>query len=304
MSSKANEKALLSFSLVSLRVGLHTIYNGGDSDGNGLHWACPHCKGAHGVGELKKCKNPSCGHVFEAGEKVAWSRATEKGLVFFADAELKVLKEVGTGTLSIRSFVPVPLELSILSKNVWLLRPAEEKKGSDVPPEYKKAYAVLVDALASKHMAGLCTFTSRGKSHPALVVSITGCLFLHQLYYHDQIRFCEIAAAAEEDSIGLTEDERRLAGELVEINKEGADVLASIMDPFRARLAAAAAQKAEGMSVTVPLEGPAPTVAPMPDLFSQLKAIVDASKEKQKKTRAEEGEPAEATVVAAMGAEQ
>ena len=274
-------KDTLGFSLVSAPVRLVTVRESGSE--NGLHWHCPTCQGP--VGNQKICRK--CGHLFAKGERVLHGRMVEGGLALLTEEEVAQLDEE-KAQLAVDVFAPIPAELPLLVDNKWLVRPEPGNATA------AKTLRVLHATLSAKHLCALTWTGGRGKKQPAVVVPIRDSLFMFSLCYHSAVRWDEIETAIREDAAPYSEAEAELAGRLVESMSDSSFTKYALLKDRRGEaLEAVLKAKLAGRPVQEVQEALPPRAVPVPDLFEQLRAAVEAARPKGKPTEAQAPEVSE-----------
>lgn len=267
----AIQKPLLGCGLLTFQVGLYALrQEEGDTD---LHRFHQECGGS--AGYKWYCKK--CGYVFGKGEQPAKGQVRDGKLATFTAQELAAFDAKATAGLAIRSFIPIPPELAVLTLNKWLVRP-DVDKGNEVPESARRAFAVLHDVLAQKRMAGVCFVTMSHRTRPALLAAVNGVLVLFQLAYHGEIRWDDMATSEKEDHAEYSEQHFALMSQLVESMKEPAEVLATVENPRAGKLEALIQDKLAGAPV---VEEAQPAPQAVPDLQVALLASVNAIKAKK-----------------------
>jgi DNA end-binding protein Ku len=147
-------------------------------------------------------------------------------------------------------------------------------------PGAEKPYALLLRAMDRAGRAGIGRFVLRTKPHLVAIRPADGALGLETLFFGDEVRDAR-RLAGDVDGITVSEDELRLAEQLIETLKTTWNP-AAYSDTYREELLRRIAEKAPG---STPEERPATTAAgaQVEALMDALKASVEAAKKKRPK---------------------
>jgi DNA end-binding protein Ku len=147
-------------------------------------------------------------------------------------------------------------------------------------PGAEKPYALLLRAMERAGRAGIGRFVLRTKPHLVAIRPAGAALGLETLFFGDEVRDAR-RLAGDVDGITVSEDELRLAEQLIETLKTTWNP-AAYSDTYREELLRRIAEKAPG---STPEERPATTAAgaQVEALMDALKASVEAAKKKRPK---------------------
>lgn len=208
----------------------------------------------------------------ETGEEIAYADLvskiqTDAGWVELSDDEITHASNGSAGS-EVVAFLPATLLGTYHVEGISQVRPAH---GPDKRPcaAYEKAFALLMDAMASTKTFALIRYCSRGKSHAA---ALTSDGFLHQLTWDGAVR-----EARPMPEVEFTADERKLAAQIVKHQRTDERVM--LVDEAAEKVRAYAESKAAGETTE---EAP---LTPPTDLVAILQASLQAGTAKTRKPR-------------------
>lgn len=144
----------------------------------------------------------------------------------------------------------------------------------------EKAYALLVTAMKDAGLAAVVQFVWREKENIAAIRAVDGTLILHTLFFADEVRTLHDITAGRQK---VDASQVRLARKLVEELRTERFDPNKYKDAYRARLQAAARQKAKGKSLV--LDAPTKTKEPVVDLMEALQASLGRKAQERKGRR-------------------
>jgi DNA end-binding protein Ku len=148
---------------------------------------------------------PVCNVVVERADLVRGYEFEKGQYVQVTDAELDALEAEANSNIELKEFIPIEKIDPVYFEDAHYLTPDE---GGD------KAYRLLADAMEKSGRVALAEMVSRGKEKLVLIPSAKGGLFLHAMYYANEIRdFNDIPKG---EALRLTAAEFELANGLVE----------------------------------------------------------------------------------------
>lgn len=255
------QSASISFGLVTIPVDLFSAVS--DQD---IHFHQVHGKCGSRIKQQLFC--PTCERVVERSELVKGYEIAKGNLVTFASEELEKLEASESTSLEILQFVPLTSVDPIYFEDTYFLGPT---KGGE------KAYHLLAQAMEHTQRVALAKFVWRGKENLYLVRPSQGGLMLHRMYYADEVRdFAEIPKGQGT----VTEQEMKLATQLIETISQPEFKPDSFHDEYRQRVLTMIEQKAEGKEVTIqPKAKPAPVL----DLMQKLRESLQQAATKPQK---------------------
>lgn len=263
MTSRAIARTLISFGLVSVPVA---VYKATDSSTNGFEL---HQYDRDSGSRIRYQKvRESDGAQVEASDIV---KGAEVGgeVVMITDADLAELAEFvpAARSMEVQAFVPAeavdPMSLSGVS---YYVAPDGKVKGG------AKAYKLLAGALRRSGRRAVVVWGLRGREYPFVLHADHGVIVAQQLHWPSQVR---PAPEVEDVAVGCTEED--LADKLVAALAADKIELAE-SDQYSVALSALISAKAEGGSLGVPPERPAPAGA---DLTAVLMSSLDSLRGKQ-----------------------
>jgi DNA end-binding protein Ku len=241
--------AAISFGLVTIPVKL---YRASQSLTPGFHLIHQEC----GTRIREQLYCPEHERVVSRDEVVRGYEIGKDRYVAFTPEELKALEATGSRTIDIRQFVPLRTVDPLYIEGTTFLGP---DRGGDKP------YRLLAEVMRTCDEVALGTYVMRGKENLVAIRAYQRGLVLHTLYFADEVRdFSEI----ETGKGTIRREEMQLALRLVETLRRPAFHAEDFEDTYRARVEAAARQKARGKAV--PAERPAEPEGRVVDLMEAL----------------------------------
>lgn len=263
MPARAISSGTLSFGLVSIPF---KIYTAASAEGVKFHQLHEKCGGR--IKYHVYC--PTDDEVVQRSELIKGYEYAKGQYVRFDADELKALEEERTHNLDILEFVPLDTVDFVHVEKSYYLGP--DKGGH-------KAYRLLSEAMRETGRVALGHHVARGKSHLVLIRPYKEGLIMHQLFYENEVRdFGEIDLG---DEISFKAAETKMAQQLIEQLSEDRFEAGKFRDEFSARVLQAVEEKVAGQEITTSPEAPPAKVV---DLFEALKASVEDSKGKKKRT--------------------
>jgi DNA end-binding protein Ku len=255
------QSASISFGLVTIPVDLYSAVNDQDIHFHQVHGKC-------GTRIKQQLFCPTCERVVERSELVKGYQISKGDLVTFTQDELDKLEAAESTSLEIVQFVPLTSVDPIYFEDTYFLGP---NKGGEKP------YHLLAQAMEHTQRVGLAKFVWRGKENLYLVRPALGGLMLHRMYYADEVRdFAEIPKGQGT----VTEQEMKLATQLIETISQPEFQPNAFHDEYRQRVLDMIEQKAEGKEVTIQ---PKPKPAPVLDLMQKLRESLQQAETKPQK---------------------
>jgi DNA end-binding protein Ku len=243
------QSASISFGLVTIPVDMYSAVSDQDIHFHQVHGKC-------GTRIKQQLFCPTCDRVVERSELVKGYQVSKGDLVTFTQEELDKLEAAESTSLEIVQFVPLTSVDPIYFEDTYFLGP---NKGGE------KAYHLLAQAMEQTQRVALAKFVWRGKENLYLVRPSQGGLMLHRMYYADEVRdFAEIPKGQGT----VTEQEMKLATQLIETISQAEFKPETFHDEYRQRVLAMIEQKAEGKEITIQSK---PKPAPVLDLMQKLR---------------------------------
>src|SRR5438093_5232044 len=208
-------------------------------------------------------------------EDIVKGYEVEKGkFVIVTPEELGSVAPEKTRTIEIEDFVDLGDIDPIYYEKTYYLAP-EDQAGA------KKAYALLLQAMAASGKVAIGRFVMRTKEYLAAIRPMDGMLALETMFFPDEVR-----ETSEIDGVPVRgkPDDRQL-----KMAKQLIDSLATDWQPgkyhdeYRERVLKLIRDKAKGKEVVLPEAEAAPTVA---DLMEALRASIEATKKGQRPAEA------------------
>jgi DNA end-binding protein Ku len=219
--------ATISFGLVTIPVKLYRASQSLTPAFHLIHQAC-------GTRIREQLFCPEHERVVSRDEVVRGYEIAKGRYVAFTPDELKALEATGSRTIDIRQFVPLRTVDPVYIEGTSFLGP---DRGGDKP------YRLLAEVLRTREEVALGTYVMRGKENLVAIRAYQKGLVLHTLHFADEVRdFGEI----ETGKGALRREELQLALRLVETFRRPTFAPGDFEDTYRARVLAAARQKARG----------------------------------------------------------
>jgi len=185
--------------------------------------------------------------------------------VVLGEEELKALEEQTQQSIEIEEFVPIGQVDPVYFEKAYLLGP--DKGG-------QKAYRLLCEAMGHAGKGAVAKFSTRGRQQLVLLRQAQGGMFMHALFYADEVRGFEEIDRGE--GLTLKPGELDLAVQLIEQLASSAFEPQKYEDEYRKKVLGVIEQKIAGQDVVV---GPAqPPRAQIIDLMEALKASIAAKR--------------------------
>jgi DNA end-binding protein Ku len=241
--------AAISFGLVTIPVKL---YRASQSLTPAFHLIHREC----GTRIREQLYCPRHERVLSRDEVVRGYEVAKDRFVAFTPDELKALEATGPRTIDIRQFVPLRTVDPVYIEGTTFLGP---DRGGEKP------YRLLAEVMRTRDEVALGTYVMRGKENLVAIRAYQRGLILHTLYFADEVRdFEEI----ETGKGAVRREEMQLALRLVETLRRPAFAPADFEDTYRARVQAAAREKARGKAIRD--EAPAEPKGTVVDLMEAL----------------------------------
>ena len=258
---KSTGSTSISFGLVSVPIKIYTATSSQNVRFSTLHKKCG--------GKIKqKIVCPTCDENVAEEDKVKGYEIAKHQYVEFTAEELAACSPEQFKHLALEAFVPAEqIDPVLYAKSQFI--------GPDMGGQ--RAFNLLTRAMRDTGTVGIGRYFQRGVSYLALIRPYGKGLMLHHLWYDNEVRDYEGVPLGEDEV--FSEDEQALALQLIE-SKRGDFDHAAFKEPYREAVKKAAADKADGKVIAV-----APSVATketVTDLFSALKASLEAEKPKKK----------------------
>ena len=250
MSARATSSTTISFGLVSIPVKVYTA-----TSEQGVHFHQLHAKCGSRIKQRLYC--PTDDEYVERTDLVKGYEIAKNQYVQFTEEELHALDAERFSTLDLVEFVPEnTVDFVYIERSQYL---GPDKGG-------EKAFNLLSRAMRKMERIAVGRQWTRGKVNLVLLRPYKKGLILHHVYYANEVRSYEDVDLGPDVRFSDAEDE--LAGRLIEQLSQPAFDPEHFEDEYAARVAKAAAEKAEGQQITVSPEQPAAQII---DLFEALK---------------------------------
>jgi DNA end-binding protein Ku len=179
MAMRSTWTGQLGFGLVQFPVALYKATDNHDVSFHQHHG--PTCMG--GVAQKRVCKE--CGEDVVYGDIV---KGIEVGgtLVTVTEDDFAQLEGERGKQIEITQFVDQSQIDPIMFEDSYYL--GGGKVGGEKVVRPSKAYALLVNAMASSGLVAIAEFTMRNKTHMAAIRAVEGVLVLHTLRWADEVR--------------------------------------------------------------------------------------------------------------------
>ncbi|HET6339954.1 MAG TPA: Ku protein [Polyangiales bacterium] len=250
MAARATSSTTISFGLVSIPVKVYTA-----TSEEGVHFNQLHAKCGGRIKQRLYC--PTDDEFVERTDLVKGYEVAKNQYVQFTEEELHALDAERFSTLDLVEFVPENTVDFVYIERSHYLGP---DKGGE------KAFNLLSRAMRRMERIAVGKQWSRGKVNLVLLRPYKKGLILHHVYYANEVRSYDDVELGPDVRFSDAEDE--LAGRLIEQLSQPAFAPDRFEDEYAGRVAKAAAEKAEGLQITVAPEQPAAQII---DLFEALK---------------------------------
>ena len=232
-------KGSISFGLVNIPIRMFTATEERDIRFRQLHKEC-HTP----IKYTKMC--PHCEREVDASEIVRGYEYEKGHFVMIDDSDLEAITPETRRAIEILDFVDLKEIDPIYFDKSYFLSPQETGE---------KAYALLRAAMEQSGKIAVAQVTMRNRQSLAVIRLYEHCIMLETIYYPDEVRPVSQVPALPEATITLSENELKMATELIG-NMTVAFDPAKYTDEYRAQLQSLIEKKLEGQEITT-----APTVA-------------------------------------------
>jgi DNA end-binding protein Ku len=252
MPARAIDTARISFGLVTIPVKIYSTAQPSQE----IHFHLVH----EGCGERLKQQYvcPKHGAVDRSG-MIKGYQLSKSRVVELSKEELKALEAVASDDIALAEFVPIAAVDPIYVDASYYLGP---DKGGE------RAYRLFRDALEHAGIAGIASYSARGKQYVVMLRPFEDGLVMHSLRYPDEVKAW--------DDVPMNKlpapprSELALAGQIIDSLRHETFDPGQYSDEVKGRVRKLIAQKAKGGEIVVP-----ETVeesAPVTDLMEALKA--------------------------------
>lgn len=262
MAARATSSTTISFGLVSIPVKVYTA-----TAEQGVHFNQLHAKCGSRIKQRMHC--PVCDQDVERNDLVKGYEIAKNQYVQFTEEELRALDAERFATLDLVEFVPESSVDFVYIEHSHYLGP---DKGGE------KAFNLLARAMRKMMRIAVGRQWSRGKVYLVLLRPYKKGLILHHVYYANEVRPYDDVDLGPDVRFSEAEDE--LAARLIEQLSKPAFAPEGFHDEYAERVEQAAAEKAQGMEITVAPEQPAAQII---DLFEALKQSLQPPASEQPK---------------------
>ena len=241
-------KGFLTFGLISIPIRLSPAARTERISFNQLHKEC-HTR-------LKQplfC--PTCNRMVERSEVEKGYEYEDGQYVLFTAEELDKVEPESARSMEILEFVKLDEIDPVFFDSSYYAAP--EEGGA-------KAYRLLAEAMQQSGYAGIAKVTMHNRENIVIIRARDNGLTLHTMFYTNEIRSAESAGA---DKVGVKEQERTLATQLIE-NLAAKFEPDKYRDTYQESLRALVAAKTAGREVTATAHA---SIAPVIDLMDALK---------------------------------
>lgn len=261
MAARSIGSGTISFGLVTIPFKLFTAVSPESVSFHMLHAKCG-CR----VKQQLLC--PAENVVVERHDTVKGYETGRDSYVQFTADELKALEAARTNVITLAEFVPSEtLDLLHIEKTYFL--------GPDGPAG-ARSYALLATSLREKGVLAVGRHATRGKDNLVVIAPYRRGLALHQCYYATEVRsFDEIELG---DPIEFREQERALAGALIDQLRQPAFDASRFRDEWVAAVKAVVDKKIAGEQVTIAAPAPKANIVDLLEALQRSVAELDAAK--------------------------
>jgi DNA end-binding protein Ku len=252
MPARAIDTARISFGLVTIPVKIYSTARPSQE----LHFHLVH----EGCGARLKQQYvcPKHGPV-ERADMVKGFELSKGRVVELTKEELKALEAVASDDIALAEFVPIAAVDPLYVDASYYVAP---DKGGE------RAYRLFRDALEHAGIAGIASYSARGKQYIVMLRPFEDGLVMHSLRYPDEVKpWSDVPI---EKLPAPPRAELQLAGQVIDSLRHEAFEPDQYADEVKGRVRRLIAQKAKGGEITVP--EPAEPAPPVTDLMAALKA--------------------------------
>jgi DNA end-binding protein Ku len=265
MAARAISSGTISFGLVSIPIKVYSATKSKSVSFNMLHE-----KDKSRLKQQYICS--TCGEAVERSETVRGYEYSRGQYVVLTEDELKAMQQKTDQTIAIEEFIPIESVDPVYFEKSYMLGP--DKGGH-------KAYRLLREAMGQTSRVAVGRYSTRGKQQLVLIRPVRDGLFLHGLYYADEVRnFDDVELG---DAIELKKGELDLAIQLIDQLSNEKFVADQHEDEYRREVLAAIDRKVAGEEVVV-----APATESREKIIDLVAALKQSLAEKRS---AEAGEP-------------
>lgn len=250
-------KGSISFGLVNIPVRMFTATEERDIRFRQLHKEC-HTP----IKYAKMC--PHCDREIEASEIVRGYEYEKGHFVIIDDSDLEAITPETRRAIEILDFVDLKDIDPIYFDKSYFLSPQETGD---------KAYALLRAAMEQTGKIAVAQVTMRNRQSLAVVRLYEHCIMMETIYYPDEVRPVSQVPALPEAEVALSENELKMATELINNMTVPFDP-GKYTDDYRIELQAMIEKKLEGQEIAT---SPAVPRANVIDLMQALKQSLEAT---------------------------
>jgi DNA end-binding protein Ku len=282
--ARAVWSGMISFGLVSVPVGLFTATQEHEPSFHQF---------AEGTADRIHYKrvNERTGKEVEFGDIVKGVEVGGGKFAMVTDEELAQIAPGRSRALEISGFVALDDIDPIYFNKAYYLAPAGA--------ENKKTYALLRDAMAASHRAGIATFVMHGKEHLAAIRASDNVLVLETLFFADEVRDAKKLLDDVFGKTSFSKGEMAMATQLIESMDETWRP-EKYHDSYTDRVNTLIEAKRKGNDLEVAEE--APPATNVVDLMEALQRSVDSARSGRAASKASSAEQSSATKSAAKRA--
>lgn len=253
----------VSFGLVNVPVALISAVRDVD-----VHFHQLHQKDGAQVEVRRFCSQEN---VEVAYEQIGHGYELDNGdQVVISDDELAKVAPRKTRTIDIEAFVDLTDVDPVYFDHPYFLVPSGDSEGA------RRAYALLVDVLATTQRAALARFVLRTKEYLAIVRVRDGRLALTTMLFHDEVRERKGIDTGKAHKPSRSQIDNAVA--LIEELSVDWDPT-RYEDRYRQRLLEVIERKKKGKRIRVPRQDRQPS--PTPDLMAVLKRSLEEAKQRE-----------------------
>ncbi len=264
MAARAISSGTISFGLVSIPIKVYSATKSKSVSFNMLHE-----KDKARLKQQYLCS--TCGEVVERRDTVRGYEYARGQYVVMTDDELKAMQHKTDQTIAIEEFIPIESVDPIYFEKSYMLGP--DKGGH-------KAYALLRQAMDQTGRVAVGRYGTRGKQQLVVVRPVDDGLFLHGLFYADEVRSFDDVELG--DDIEFKKGELDLAVQLIDQLSNKKFVADQYEDDYRQAVLAAIDRKVAGEEVVI---------APASETREQIIDLVAALKKSLAEKRDEADDP-------------
>jgi len=275
MAARAIASGTISFGLVSVPVKLFPA-----TRSKNVSFRLLHAKDKSRLRQQYICT--TCNDVVERSEMVKGYEYAKDQYAVLTNEEIQALEAQTNQAIELQEFVPISQVDPVYFENAYILGP--DKGG-------QKPYRLLGEAMSRAGKGAVGMFATRGKEQLVLIREAGGVLYLHALYYADEVS--DVSEIDRGEAVSLKANEIDLAVKLIDQLASDTFDPTRYKDEFREKLLEVIDKKVAGQEIVI-----APARAPRGQVIDLMEALKASLESRQRKPVARAEAPAAAVEAA------